>query len=81
MAERSDALTVRAERTRDHLSELMDRLQNQVTPAWRRSSPSRYEEIRLRSPWSPPASAVSESGHLRRPQRRPTVPSCPKQLW
>jgi hypothetical protein len=33
MAERSDALTVRAERTRDHLSELIDRLQNQITPA------------------------------------------------
>ena len=33
MAERSDALTVRAERTRDHLSELVDRLQNQITPA------------------------------------------------
>lgn len=33
MAERSDALTVRAERSRDHLSELMDRLQNQITPA------------------------------------------------
>jgi hypothetical protein len=33
MAERSDALTVRAERSRDHLSDLMDRLQNQITPA------------------------------------------------
>ena len=33
MTDRSDALTVRAERTRDHLSALMDRLQNQITPA------------------------------------------------
>jgi hypothetical protein len=33
MAERSDALTTRAERTRDHLSRLMDQLQNQITPA------------------------------------------------
>ncbi len=33
MAERSDALTIRADRTRDHLSELIDRLQNQITPA------------------------------------------------
>jgi hypothetical protein len=33
MSERSDALTVRAERSRDHLSELVDRLQNQITPA------------------------------------------------
>ena len=33
MAERSDALTTRGERTRDHLSELMDQLQNQITPA------------------------------------------------
>src|SRR5215212_9253393 len=33
MAERSDALTVRAEHTRDHLSDLMDRLQDQITPA------------------------------------------------
>jgi hypothetical protein len=33
MSERSDALTVGAERTRDHLSELVDRLQNRNTPA------------------------------------------------
>src|SRR3954466_2985692 len=33
MAERSDALTVRAERSRDHLSDLMERLQDQITPA------------------------------------------------
>jgi hypothetical protein len=33
MAERSDALTVRAERSRDHLSDLMERLQGQITPA------------------------------------------------
>jgi len=33
MAERSDALTARAERTRDHLSDLMEQLQNQVTPS------------------------------------------------
>jgi len=33
MSERSDVLTVRAERSRDHLSELVDRLQNQITPA------------------------------------------------
>ena len=33
MADQTDALTLRAERTRNHLAELVDRLQNQITPA------------------------------------------------
>ena len=33
MAEQTDALSVRAERTRDHLSELFSHLQDQITPA------------------------------------------------
>jgi len=33
MAEQTDALSVRAERTRNHLSDLVDHLQNQITPA------------------------------------------------
>ena len=33
MADQTDALTRRAERTRNHLSELVDSLQHQITPA------------------------------------------------
>jgi hypothetical protein len=33
MADETDALTLRAERTRNHLTELVDSLQNQITPA------------------------------------------------
>jgi hypothetical protein len=33
MADQTDALTHRAERTRNHLTELVDSLQNQITPA------------------------------------------------
>jgi len=33
MVEQTDALSVRAERARNHLSELVDHLQNQITPA------------------------------------------------
>jgi len=33
MVELTDALSVRAERARNHLSELVDHLQSQITPA------------------------------------------------
>jgi hypothetical protein len=33
MADQTDALTLRAERTRNHLTELVDSLQNQISPA------------------------------------------------
>lgn len=33
MADRTDSLSLRADRTRNHLSELMENLQEQITPA------------------------------------------------
>ena len=33
MADRTDSLSLRADRTRHHLSELVDNLQHQITPA------------------------------------------------